>query len=729
MGRSWQRTNGPVWFARPRVSTGQHGLRVLCGVSVLAVLLTTGCGDGTGSTPSEGGSESAGEAQMGGAPGPEIDTRSSAGPDVGDRTQGDAGSIAASGGSDTPPDLYDGHPLPPTARRALHEDLRTARDAFYHPADGGGRAEVVEASETRAGELGRWHLRYTTGPEGIAEGGAIHFQVSPFWGWSDPQIERANAPGFTEVNCSRTDVELNVEAPPGQKLVLVRLAAGALHEGDTVDVIYGAGDVGAMADRFAEAREFFYFWVDGDGDGTRKLTAEDASVSIGAREPARLWLTLPSAVRPSTPIRLHIAVLDRMANRVRDYTGKVTLEVAEGLNAPAELEFTASDEGVLITHLDTDQEGIFRVRATSGDLSGTSNPVYVAPQVVPVFWADLHGHSTYSDGTATPEEFYTYARDVAALDVCALTDHDHFGMRKLDGEDALWQQLQDVTNEFHEPGRFVTLVGYEWTSWLWGHRHVLYPGSAAPIFSAIDDASDTPVDLWDRLREHGGLTMAHHPAAGEPIAVDWSFAPPEDLEPLVEVVSVHGVSESPDSPFPVRGAVAGSFAVDALRKGHRLGFVGSGDSHDGHPGLAHLASPSGCGGLAAFRARELTRQGVLDALRTRRTYATNGARIYLEFRLGVIPMGGVASMEAFGEGEDAEALKTFACKVIGTAPLRLLEVVRNGEILQRVELGDEDSAVEDFFRDPAMAAGHWYHLRVFQSDGGMAWTSPIWIEE
>ena len=32
-----------------------------------------------------------------------------------------------------------------------------------------------------------------------------------------------------------------------------------------------------------------------------------------------------------------------------------------------------------------------------------------------------------SDGTGTPEDYFAYARDVAALDVIALTDHDHWG--------------------------------------------------------------------------------------------------------------------------------------------------------------------------------------------------------------------------------------------------------------------------------------------------------------
>ncbi|MGH9337934.1 MAG: DUF3604 domain-containing protein, partial [Vicinamibacteria bacterium] len=91
-----------------------------------------------------------------------------------------------------------------------------------------------------------------------------------------------------------------------------------------------------------------------------------------------------------------------------------------------------------------------------------------------ILWGDLHGHSQLSDGTGTPEDFFLYARDVAALDVVALTDHDHWGMVFLDANPGLWKTIEETARRFDEPGRFVALLGYEWTSWIHGHRHVLY---------------------------------------------------------------------------------------------------------------------------------------------------------------------------------------------------------------------------------------------------------------
>jgi len=101
---------------------------------------------------------------------------------------------------------------------------------------------------------------------------------------------------------------------------------------------------------------------------------------------------------------------------------------------------------------------------------------------------------------------------------------------------------------------------------------------------------------------------------------------------VTEIASVHGSSEAEDTPRKVYASVPGNFVRDVLQRGYRLGFVGSGDSHDGHPGLVHLGN-SGSGGLAAILADDATREAVHAALCARRVYATNGPRIFLNVTL------------------------------------------------------------------------------------------------
>ncbi|MYF05345.1 MAG: DUF3604 domain-containing protein, partial [Holophagales bacterium] len=63
---------------------------------------------------------------------------------------------------------------------------------------------------------------------------------------------------------------------------------------------------------------------------------------------------------------------------------------------------------------------------------------------------------------------------MAALDAAAVTDHDHWGMRFMDGEPSIWRRTLDAADALNDPGRFVALAGYEWTNWVEGHRHVVF---------------------------------------------------------------------------------------------------------------------------------------------------------------------------------------------------------------------------------------------------------------
>ena len=131
---------------------------------------------------------------------------------------------------------------------------------------------------------------------------------------------------------------------------------------------------------------------------------------------------------------------------------------------------------------------------------------------------------------------------------------------------------------------------------------------------------------------------------GSPVATDWSFAPDPTLEPAVEIVSVHGSSEGPDTPGRIQGYTPGHSVLDALGRGYRLGFIGGSDGHDGHPGLAQLAA--GQGGLTGIwldgpMDGPPSADEVYAAIVERRTFATNGARIALRVALGGVGMGQV----------------------------------------------------------------------------------------
>jgi len=614
---------------------------------------------------------------------------------------------------------------PPGARRDLLLELRRARDAARSPADGGGRAWLVDAAgnettpEVTCGTPARFTIRYAAGPEGLAEGGFLRLTPPPFWGWSRAQVTDPEAPGYVTFGTAAEGVTLEPRA--GEWLDLLVQGRG-LREGEELELVYGDGAVGAVADRYAEAESRLWISVDGDGDGIGAVLRDSPAVRVRAGAAAQVSLLLPSTAEPGEPVTLRVALLDGQGNLGVDFDGSARLAVVpeEGLAVPETLPLTGEPAALELT---PGEAGVYRVLAEL-ELDGRatvaiSNPLLVADGVAPVRWGDLHGHSNLSDGTGTPEDYLRYAREVAALDVVSLTDHDHWGMLFLDQRPDLWERIRAATAAAHAPGEFVAILGYEWTSWVHGHRHVLYFADDGPVLSSVDERYETPAQLWEGLRGLPAMTFAHH-SAGGPVPTDWDYPPDPELETLTEIVSVHGSSEAADSPGRIYDPLRGNYVRDVvLERGYRLGFVGSGDGHDGHPGLTHLAGSSG--GLAAILTDELTRDGVREALRSRRTYATSGQRILLRAALEGHRMGAVVPA--------SEEPLTLYVRAIGTDRIVSGDLVTEDAVVRR-ERGEDEEIwdLETLFEVPRLRAGEACYVRVVQADGGCAWSSPFFAE-
>jgi hypothetical protein len=606
----------------------------------------------------------------------------------------------------------------PNARVETARELAQDEERPRHASDGGGHAwlEPIDGRPrvARVGEPSRFAIVYEAGPLGIAVGGGIQLQVPPYWGWSTPQAGDPEAPGYTEVRSLADGLAFETETR-GEGLFVLSVAGRAMAAGERVRIDYGAGAAGAMPDRFAERRSRFAIGVDGDGDGVRAWLPDPPAVDVLPGPAAQLRVSLPALARPGEPVRLVVAALDAEGSAGVDLRGTVTLALPPELAGPGEVALGAGARAVV--ELVARGAGIARVAARGpGELAAESNPLVVSRSAPRILWADLHGHTQLSDGTGTPKDYFDYARDVAGLDVAAITDHDHWGIPFLDRTPAHWEEIENAVRAAHAPGRFVSLVGYEWTNWVYGHRHVVGFDDALRIRGAVDPESDTPQELWALLRGQRVLTFAHH-SAGDPVATDWSIPPDPVLEPVTEVASVHGSSEAADAPMPVRGAIAGNFVRDALARGYPLGFVGSGDSHDGHPGFAHVAG--GTGGLAAIFAEERTREAVLAALRARRCYATNGPRIVLHARLDGAEMGARLP---------ASAATKLVVRAAAESELLGVDVIDSRGGVQRVPA--PDGAREVGFEAPVDSAepGGWLYVRVLQRDGGAAWSSPFFFE-
>jgi hypothetical protein len=612
----------------------------------------------------------------------------------------------------------------PDVRETLLADIKAPR----HASDGGGRAWIEGAEQGAAaavaGESGRWLVVYEAGAQGIAVGGALYLQVSPFWGWSTPQIEAPDAPGFTLVECQAAGVELEVRTLDRQ-LLCATIAGRALLSGERITLDYGAGVLGARADNFAERGEHIWIAVDGDGDGVRRLIEHSPTIDVAAGQAGLLSVVAPSVLRPGETGTLRIALLDRAGNSpVHENAQLQFVDAPAGLGLPASFSLSAEQDSIGALDFVPTEPGNYRLSAHATledgrELRCDFGPILVSAEAPRVLWADLHGHSAESDGTGRPEDYWRYARDIAGLDMAALTDHDHWGLWFLDQRPADWQKFVDLARSFDVAGKFVALPGYEYTDWIHGHRCVLWFGDEAPLCSSIDERYDSPEKLWRALRGKSALTIPHH-VAGGPIALDWDIAADAEFEPVVEISSVHGSSEAADSERRIYSPVPGHFARDALRRGRVLGFVGSGDSHDGHPGLSHLGTHYPTSGLAGIVCEERSKSALLNALRSRRVYATSGARIVLRFSVAGKPMGALIPA-----AELSGAVAVFA-SASGPAPIKRIELIQGDSVVVSVE-GDGSCDLSLSGALDGLSAGEFVYARVLASDGHQAWSSPIFV--
>jgi hypothetical protein len=107
-------------------------------------------------------------------------------------------------------------------------------------------------------------------------------------------------------------------------------------------------------------------------------------------------------------------------------------------------------------------------------------------------------------------------------------------------------------------------------------------------------------------------------------------------------------------------------------------------------------------------------------MKQRHTYAATD-NIVLDVRMGAHLMG----------DEVATRQPKLDVVVLGTAPIDKVEVLRNDVVVHTVR--PEAAGLEEVrfgWADPAPIKGQssFYHVRVIQRNGQMAWASPIWVD-
>jgi hypothetical protein len=619
----------------------------------------------------------------------------------------------------------------------------------------------------RSGEPTTIAMTVTVGESGIAVGGRIKISL-PNMGWSEPltpypracqDVARGDRRQVAIYNPCNTTFRLTSSRGAGVSLthrrsqnvlgrydnwswwVTAEVELAPLQRGDGLLLTYGDTSRGEQARVQPWAEEqgvFFSAFADPEGTGEyRELLGSPVACAVRAGRPERVLLTVPSVVRPGrlVPVRASLGDAGLMPVPVEELPVKRC--ALEGQAVPL---FARSPEG----RADSagpgdDRPRRLRIEVVTCDgrsLAARSNPCVARPDGPSLYWGDLHCHSRYHQYSprlgrghpcTSPAELLAYARDVAHLDFAAMTD----------GSGALphnpgWEEAQRAVIAADAPGSFVALKGWEIQMGTDGHRNVIHRDAEVEGHVAAEAFRETSIagaagsrGMRAVLGHYRGrrdvLLVPHHPL----VWMNWDCHDPE-LDRLAEIYSCWGSSEAEHGELWDKASPPRQSVRYALSLGHRLGFVGGGDSHTGYAGRSlpdadRYRFARYRAGYTGVWAPELTREAIFQALRDRRCYATTGERIIGECEVDGHPMGAGAPL---GDHREAHGVRY---RFVGTERLRRVEIIRDGEVVHSVEPYVDE--IEDEWRDTSDDArqARYYYVKATQVDGSVAWLSPVWV--
>lgn len=331
---------------------------------------------------------------------------------------------------------------------------------------------------------------------------------------------------------------------------------------------------------------------------------------------------------------------------------------------------------------------------------------------------DFHRHTELSSdgaGDGRLEDNYRYTLDAASMDIGYVSDHQ-MGQN----DEYNWWMTQKSNDLFYMPQRFVPMYGYERSvPYPNGHRNVIWTERGRPVLKIARDEqqgqANTGSVLYPYLRETKGIVTSHTSATDQ--GTDWRDNDPA-LEPVVEIYQGYDNNyEEANAPRSRHAAETSSHGAErpagyvwnAWAKGYKLGVQSSSD---------HISTHTS---YACVLAEDFTREGIMDALRKRHTYAATD-NIILDFEIpntsaGTALMGDIVS---------SSAPPKLMVRIGGTAPLKQIDVIRNNQYIYQLKPNQKEAHFE--YVDSSIASGeNYYYVRVEQTDGQLAWSSPIWV--
>ena len=496
-----------------------------------------------------------------------------------------------------------------------------------------GHVSLEPKGAFEARSLQTFKLVYTVGRYGIDDTGSIRVVFRFMGDWGALQSENPTDYNFVSAK-TNTGARLSLtyantgHQRPWFKSLTVKLHGGYLSEGDTITIIFGdrsGGSPGMKLQTFCEPGFEFKVLADVCAVGHYFPLPETPHISIVPREVHEWKAVLPSLRRIGEPFRLGLKAEDLWGNPTDRACETLFLESSHPVQGlPETVSYPLGKKSLVLEGLVVEKPGVVRilVKGEEEKILAEAGPLLIQEEGFSGYWGDLHGQSGETIGLTTSRQYFDFARNKSFLDVTSHQAND------FQVNNAFWKYLNQLTEEYHEDGRFVVFPGYEWSgnTAVGGDRNVFFREEGRQIrrssHALLSDRSDLETDaptaskLFEALQEEDCVVYAH--VGGRYADINQAHDP--RLETAMEIHSAWGTFEW--------------LLTDGFPLGHRSGVVCNSDGHKGRPGASYpgAATFGAYGGLTCFLTDDLTRDGIFECLRSRHHYGTTGCRMHLEVK-------------------------------------------------------------------------------------------------
>ena len=356
------------------------------------------------------------------------------------------------------------------------------------------------------------------------------------------------------------------------------------------------------------------------------------------------------------------------------------------------------------------------------------------------YFGQLHSHTQYSDGSGTLDSALSYIRslpDSANVQFVAFTDHsNYFDSKNAPNVEAAlydtslvkdsdashsWKTYKDTIAQFNKDnaGDMVAIGGFEMT-WSGGPGHINTFNTAGIVSrnntvlnnKTADSGMKAYYALLSQAEGAESISQFNHPGKTFGNFSDFAYYDPviDSRIYMVEVGNGEGQIGA--------GGYYPSYEqyIMALDKGWHLAPTNNQDNHQGKWGNANDARD-------VILTDNFTEEGIYDAIRALRMYATEDKNLELGYTVNGLMMG--SRIETVPGKLDIEVSVYDPDRTDSIAKVEV--VVNSGKV---AHVWDDPAEFKSGTLSVTLAPEYsYYFIRVTQKDGDLAVTSPVWVGE